>query len=103
MNGLKSKNKNFNLEIALEEFIIFYNNTTHSITKRKPIEIKDIEDKYEINLNIIENMSRKIKDEHNISKYDLLLLCDNIKVNNDNISKDKKNSKKIYNLPCRFI
>ena len=106
MNELKIKKKRFNLEIALEEFIIFHNNTTHSITKRKPIEIKDIEDQdeiNEINMNIIKSISRKIKDEPNISKYDLLLLCDNIKVNKDTIVLDKKHSKKIYNIPCRFI
>ena len=33
----------------------------------------------------------------------MLLLCDNIKVNKDTIVLDKKHSKKIYNIPCRFI
>ena len=93
------KKDKFNIEIALEEFIIFHNNTTHSITKRKPIDIKDIEDVEEINevnFNIIKNMSRKIKDEPNLSKYDLLLLSSNIIVNNNTISLDKKKAKKKF-------
>ena len=40
-------------------------------------------------------MPRRIKDEANASKNDLLLLYDNIKVNNNTIIIDKKNAKKI--------
>ena len=99
LKELMIKKDKFNIEIALEEFLIFHNNTTHSIMKRKPIHIKDIEDVEEINevnFNIIKNMSRKIKEEPNLSKYDLLLLSSDIKVNNNTISLDKKKAKKNY-------
>ena len=53
LKELMIKKDKFNIEIAFEEFIIFHNNTTHSITKSKPIDIKDIEDVEEINEVII--------------------------------------------------
>ena len=77
--------------------MIFYNNNIHSLTKRKPIDIKDIDNEEEINeinLNIIKSMSRKIKAEPNISKDDVLLLIDNIKVNKNVICLNKKKLKK---------
>ena len=98
LNEYKIKNKNFNIDIALADFMIFYNNNIHSSTKRKPIDIKDIENEKEINeinLNIIKSMSRKIKAEPNILKDDVLLLIDNIKVNKNVICLNKKKVKKI--------
>ena len=56
----------------------------------------------EINMNIIKNMSRKIKDEINIKEDDLLLLTDNIIVNYNNIKIRYKNGKNNYVIPCRF-
>ena len=90
------RKKKFNIEISLEEFIIYHNNNIHSATKRKPIDIKDLEDLdeiNEINLNIIKSMSRKLKEESNIKENDLLLLSDNITVNNNNIRIRYKNAK----------
>ena len=84
----KIKKKNFNKEIGLDEFIYNHNHSVHSTTKRRPIDIKDLEDQEEIdqiNLNIIKSMSRKIKDELNIKKFDVLLLSDNKTINNNNI------------------
>ena len=98
------RKKKFNIEISLEEFIIYHNNNIHSSTKRKPIDIKDLEDLdeiNEINLNIIKSMSRKLKEESNIKENDLLLLSDNITVNN-NIRIRYKNAKKNFVIPCRF-
>ena len=66
------KKKKFNIEISLEEFIIYHNNNIHSSTKRKPIDIKDLDDLDEIdeiNMNIIKSMSRKIKDEIDVKEY----------------------------------
>jgi hypothetical protein len=99
------KKKKFNIEISLEEFIIYHNNNIHSSTKRKPIDIKDLDDLDEIdeiNMNIIKSMSRKIKDEINIKEDDLLLLTDNIIVNKNNIKIRYKNGKNNYVIPCRF-
>ena len=75
------RKKKFNIEISLEEFIIYHNNNIHSATKRKPIDIKDLDEINEINLNIIKSMSRKLKEESNIKENDLLLLSDDITVN----------------------
>ena len=95
------RKKKFNIEISLEEFIIYHNNNIHSSTKRKPIDIKDLDEINEINLNIIKSMSRKLKEESNIKENDLLLLSDNITVNN-NIRIRYKNAKKNFVIPCRF-
>ena len=72
--------------ISLAEFIIYYNNSFNNVIKRKPIDIRNIKDLNEINLNIIKSMSSKIQDEQNIIKDDTLLLIDNIKVKNKNIT-----------------
>ena len=97
-NEYKKHKEKFNIEISLENFLIEYNNSIHSATKRKPIEIKDLDDLdeiEEINLNIIKSMSRKLKDELNVQKDDFLLLFDNIKVNKNTIQTRYKNLKKI--------
>lgn len=77
------KKDNFNIDISLTEFIIYYNNTLNNVTKRIPIEIKDIDDPEEIseiNRNIIKSMLRKIKTVSNVDKDDALLLTTNIKI-----------------------
>ena len=95
----------FNIETNLDNFIIQYNNKLNSVTNRKPIEIKDLEDKEEIdeiNLNIIKSMARELKNELNVKEDDLLLLIDNIVVNKNTIKQKGKHRKNNYCIPCRF-
>lgn len=83
----------FDIDIAIAEFIIFYNNALNNVTKRVPNEIKDITYLEEIkknNLNIIKSLSCKLRFEPNIFEYDCLLLNNNIKLNNNEININSK-------------
>ena len=100
------KKNNFDIDIAISEFIIFYNNSFNNVTKRIPIDIKDltnVEEITEINKNIIKSMSRKLKFEQNVFEKDYLLLNDNIKLNNNVININYRKRKCNYIIPCRFI
>lgn len=87
------------------EIIIFFNNTLNNVTKRIPIEIKDIDDPEEIaeiNRNIIKSMSRKLNTVSNFDKDDVLLLTTNIKIES-NVIKLKYKKKKIILFLVGFI
>ncbi len=54
----------FDLELELDNFILFYNNKVHSVTGYAPNELKDIDDPVlieEVQNNIIKSLSSKIK------------------------------------------
>ena len=83
----------------MNDFLIMYNNTVHSSTKKKPSEIKNCDDSEiinEVNLNIIKSMSRKLDKYNKMDEYQKLLLTDNIKLKDDVISISKKNQKIIF-------
>ena len=88
LNEYTIKKEKFDIDIAISEYIIFYN-----ITKRVPNKIKvitDLEKIKEINLNIIKSVSRKLRFEPNAFKNDYLLLNNNIKINKNEIKINEK-------------
>lgn len=102
---IKFKDK-FDIKVSLAEFIIYYDNSFNNVTKRKPIEIRNITDLdkiYEINLNIIKSMSPKIRDAPNIIKDDPLLLVNNIKLNNNYISIKLQKKNFLYTMSFYII
>ena len=60
--------KNFDIEVELSNFLVYYNNSVHDVTKKIPAEIKNLNDKEEIdeitffliNIFIIKNYFRFI-------------------------------------------
>jgi len=93
LNEYTIKKEKFDIDIAISEYIIFYNNSFNGVTKRVPNKIKvitDLEKIKEINLNIIKSVSRKLRFEPNAFKNDYLLLNNNIKINKNEIKINEK-------------
>ena len=90
--------KNFNIEDKLLEIIKIHNNKKHSTTKRIPKEIRDLEDKLEIEnikKEIITTIERKNKN-FDIINYDKFYVIDENKVIivHNKITEKKGNKKK---------
>ena len=93
----KERKSNFNLELAIEEFIYYHNKKTHSITKYKPINIKETND---VNLikevlnNISNALSKEVKrNESDIFEGAYLLISTKLKKNNIFVECKKKGKK----------
>ena len=85
----------FDLELELDNFILYYNNKIHSVTGYAPNQLKDIDDPVlieEVQNNIIKSLSSKIKNnKENIKDCCFVLLSANFyKKNNAYIPSNKK-------------
>ena len=97
MEYLKNKKK-FNIEDSLFKIIKIHNNKTHSTTKRIPKEIRDLNDKSEIEIiknEIIKELQRKNK-YSDIINYDKFYVFDDNKVviSEDNLFEKKQKKEK---------
>ena len=98
---------NFDLDIALAEFVIFHNHKKHSITGFIPLDIRDINDKDVINLfitNIIKSLSCKLKQkENNIKKGCFILLSTKISKKGTAYNLKKIKEKNNFNVYLRNL
>ena len=105
------KNKeNFDIEEELFNITKIHNNKIHSTTKRIPREIKDLEDREEIeviNREILKNLS-KLNKNYDVVDYNKSYVIDYNKIYKSNgvIYKKKgkiKNKKKLVKIPVKLI
>ena len=97
-NEFIADKKNFNIEDALFKIIKIHNNKKHSTTKQIPKDIRDLEDKNEIEIikkEIIKTLERKNKNVDIINFEKFYVIDDkNIYIKNNKFL-DKKENKKI--------
>ena len=94
------------IELALEDYIIFHNQTKKYSTKYALYEIRDIDDKNLINIvlnNMIKNFKKHIIKENEIlDMNEKLLLWNNLIKRNNIYEKNNKDKKGDYIYPCIF-
>ena len=94
------------IELALEDYIIFHNQTKKYSTKYAPYEIRDIDDQILID-NILNNMVKNfkkhiIKENEILDMNEKLLLWNNLIIRNNIYEKNNKDKKGDYIYPCIF-
>ena len=92
--------------MALEDYIIFHNQTKKYSTKYAPYEIRDIDDKNLIDIvlnNMVKNFKKHIIKENEIlDMNEKLLLWNNLIKRNNIYEKNNKDKKGDYIYPCIF-
>ena len=94
------------IENALDDYIIYHNNTIKSSTKFSPNEIRDLDDPNQIEIilnNMIVSFKKHLIDSNeNIDRDEKMLLWNNLFLNNDIYFKNKKEEIGEYYYPCLF-
>ena len=102
----KKKKGKFDIDIAIEEAIDFHNNRQLKSTGYKPSELKDNTDETiieDVIANIIKSMRRKVKLDKKSLKNSMLLICSEIKLQNNKFILKYKKSKKSFIIPAILI
>jgi hypothetical protein len=95
----------FDIGIALDEFIIHHNNKKHSITGFKPCRIRDTEDENLIKTvlnNIIKSLSKKLEKGDKIKKGCFVLISNKISKKGGVYKEKNVKGKKKFRLPGIF-
>ena len=108
MKQKKILQHDFNIEICLDEFVIEHNNTKHSVTGFKPIDLRDTDNQEiikTVNNNILKSLSKRIKsiDKNNIFKGCFILISTKIIKKGDVYKSKNTKGKHTYRIPSIFI
>ena len=108
MKRKKILQKDFNIEICLDEYVIEHNNTKHSVTGFKPNDIRFTENQEiikTVNNNILKSLSKRIKttDKNNIFKGCFILISTKIIKKGDVFKSKNTKGKHTYRIPSIFI